>query len=171
MARAGSPPPIEGADRALAAFAYEGAARSLVLGLKVGRQRSRARPLATGLAETVWREGLLADVLTWVPGRAWDVVDRGFDHAHLLAAGLSRKTGLRAVRLLRRTDARPDQHSLSRDARLANSAGAFSASGCEGLRVAVVDDLVTTGATAGACCSALRAAGAASVEVVAACLA
>jgi ComF family protein len=169
LARAGHPPSIDGVDRTIAAFAYEGPARKLVLGLKLKHLRPMARPLVEGMTTAVWRRGILGDLVTWVPGRGADIRVRGFDHAELLDRGLARRAGLGLARTLRRSIDRPDQASLGRSERLANLVDAFEAVPCDGVRVVLVDDLVTTGATAAACARALRDGGAASVEVVAAC--
>lgn len=160
---------VKAADATMAAFAYRGLARSLVLDLKLRRQRPMAGPLAEGMAQTVWRHGCEADVITWVPARLGDRIDRGFDHARVLARGLSRRLGLRTQALLTRGVARPDQSRLDREARFENLTGAFVGRPAGGLRVLLVDDLITTGATAGACCAALKDQGAGSVEVIAAC--
>ena len=152
----------------VAAFAYEGAARGLVLGLKLRRRREYGGALAEGLARAVHREGLLGSVVTWVPGRRRDVLDRGFDHAAVLARGVARRLGLTTRGLLIRTRAPSDQTTLGRAERFSNLEGAFRSGPVSG-RVVLVDDLVTTGATAGTCARALLAGGAASVEVLAAC--
>jgi predicted amidophosphoribosyltransferase len=112
--------------------------------------------------------GLTAEVVTWVPGRANENRRRGLDHAEVLAAEVGRALGLPVRPLLIRTGHRPDQSSLGAAERWANLRGAFVAEECPE-RVALVDDLVTTGATASACARALRAAGALRVEVLAAC--
>lgn len=153
----------------MAAFSYRGLARSLVLDLKLRRQRPMAHPLAEGMAQAIWRNGCEADVIAWIPARLGDRIDRGFDHAKVLAGGLSRRLGLPTQALLTRGVARPDQSRLGREARFENLKGAFVSRPAGGLRVLLVDDLVTTGATAGACCTALKDQGAGSVEVIAAC--
>jgi predicted amidophosphoribosyltransferase len=117
----------------------------------------------------VWRKGLAGEVVTWVPGRGRDILQRGFDHAGVLALGLARRTGLRCIPLLERCGRRPDQASLRRGERLVNLRGAFRAGPCAGARVVLVDDLITTGATATACVEALGRAGARSIEVITAC--
>ncbi|MGH2786506.1 MAG: ComF family protein [Actinomycetota bacterium] len=160
--------PIPGIDRALAALEYEDPARALVLALKLSGRRGAAEPLVDAMWRRAVREGLRGAVVTWVPARPPDVRVRGFDHAELLARGLARRTGLPARRLVARAGAAPDQASLPAAERLRNLAGAFRArpaSAC----VVLVDDLVTTGATATACAAALRAAGAPGVELMAAC--
>ena len=152
----------------LAAWAYEGAARSLVLDLKLRGRRPAAAPLVAAMCEEVARPGVAGEALTWVPGRRSDALRRGFDHAEVLARSLAARLGLPAVALLERTSARPDQTALGAAERRLNLAGAFRARPWD-RPVVVVDDLVTTGATARACAAALDVAGASQVEVLAAC--
>lgn len=151
----------------VAAFDYSGSARDLILGLKVRARRDCAGPLVDGLVDAIGRSGLEADVVTWVPGRPRDIRMRGFDHAEALALGLSRRLGLTPLPLVRRAGPSEDQSGLRRMARLVNVHGAFLAMGCP-QPVALVDDLITTGATAGACVAALTEAGIRRVEVLAA---
>jgi predicted amidophosphoribosyltransferase len=155
-------------DRVLARWGYEGAARSLVLGLKLRGARIAARPLVEAMRAEVLREGLLGDLVTWVPGRRRDRARRGYDHAEVLARALALALGLRSVSLLRRTGDRADQTTLSGAERRVNLRGAFTAEKCTG-GIVLVDDLVTTGATATECARALRAAGAVTVELVVPC--
>lgn len=164
------PPPeaLAGAGRVVAGFAYEGGARNLVLALKLRAQRGAAGPLTAAMARKAQRHGLAARVLTWVPGGAADMRIRGFDHAEVLAHDLGLRLGLPTVALLTRTSEVADQTGLGAAARELNLRGAFAASRCAGA-VALVDDVVTSGATARACAAALRAGGAASLEIVAAC--
>jgi predicted amidophosphoribosyltransferase len=159
---------VEGVDRVIAGFAYEGVARSLVLGLKLRHRRGHGAALAEGMARAVRRRGILGSVITWVPGRRWDVLDRGFDHAAVLARGVAVRLGLPRRGLLLRSGHRSDQAALGRAERFSNLEGAFRSRPVSGA-VILVDDLVTTGATAGACARALLEAGATSVEVLAAC--
>jgi ComF family protein len=160
--------PIAGADRVLARWAYEGAARDLVLALKLRAARTAAVPLVAAMRGEVLSQGLLGDVITWVPGRRRDTRRRGFDHAEVLARGLARALGLDARPLIRRKAEPPDQTTLGAAARRVNLRGAFEAGPCP-REVVVVDDLITTGATATTCALALRVAGAASVEIVVPC--
>ena len=166
-------PPVEtatirGVDRVLAAWEYEGAARNLVLALKLRAARSAAGPLVVAMRAQVMAHGLFGEVVTWVPGRPRDTVRRGYDHAEVLARRLAACLGLPAVGLLHRTRDPVDQTTLGAAARHANLRGAFGARASPPAAV-VVDDLVTTGATASACARALRAAGAATVEVIVPC--
>jgi len=161
-------PVVPGVDHLVVGWPYEAGARSLVLDLKLKGDRGAAAPLADALVREVSGAGLTAEMVTWVPGRPIENRRRGLDHAGVLAAEVGRGLGLPVVPLLSRTGERPDQASLGAAERWANLQGAFVATDCPE-RVALVDDLVTTGATASACAQALRAAGATRVEVLAAC--
>lgn len=151
------------------AWDYRDAARDLVLALKLRGRRDAAGPLVDAMAAAAHIHGLTAEILTWVPGRARDKRRRGFDHAELLARGLASKLGLPAAPLLRRVSDPPDQTSLSRAERRRNLAGVFEGTTRGAGRVAIVDDLVTTGATLTACAGALRATSAIVVEALVAC--
>ena len=138
------------------------------MGLKLQGRRRCGGVLAEGMARVVQREGLDGSLVTWVPGRRRDILDRGFDHAAVLARGVASRLGLPRRSLLVRTGFREDQAALGRAERFSNLEGAFQARPVSEA-VVLVDDLVTTGATAGACTRALLGAGATSVEVLTAC--
>ena len=161
-------PTVPGIDRVVAAWEHDGAARSLVLDLKLGGRRWAARPLAAAMCAAAARAGVTGDSVTWVPGRRRDTRERGYDHAEVLAREVARRLGIRPARLLVRLRLAEDQATLTARERFANLAGAFAARPEAG-PVVLVDDVVTTGATAAACASALRAAGAARIELLAAC--
>jgi predicted amidophosphoribosyltransferase len=159
---------VPGSAFAVAAWLYAAAARNLVLELKVGGRRAAACPLGAALAQAIQRLGSCAEVVTWVPGRRRDLRNRGFDHAELLARVVADLLGLDARPLLERRGHRPDQAGLGAAERRANIESAFAARKSTS-SVLLIDDLVTTGATARACTAALRKGGAARVEVGAAC--
>lgn len=156
---------LPGILRCGAPWAYDGRARDLVLALKLRARRPAAGPLGEAVAEWL---GERPPLVTWVPGRPSDIRDRGFDHAEVIARVVARRWGAHARCLLRRTGFAPDQTTLSRKERLRNLGGVF-ASATSPVEVVLVDDLVTTGATAVACAHALRQAGARRVTVAAAC--
>jgi len=91
---------------------------------------------------------------------------RGFDQTWLLANNLAQLCGIPVLRGLRRTRFATAQHQLSRRERAVNMHHAFTTK-CQllGGHIVLVDDVVTTGATATAATQALLAAGADSVEV------
>lgn len=156
--------------RVLGAWAYDGPARDLVLGLKLRSLAYAADALADGLWRRVTHDGTAARLVTWVPARPADVRARGFDHARLIAVGLAARCGLPCRPVLKRVGRQIDQAGLTREERVANLRGAFEATSID-VPALVVDDLVTTGATISACGRALRAAGAPLVEAAVACVA
>ncbi len=162
-----APPPF---DYARAAGAYAGPLRDALHAFKFGGKRALARPLGDLVIERCG--GLLGphvDALVAVPLTRARERERGFNQAALLASHLAAASGLphRPRWLARRHGTRP-QTELTADERRANVAGAFQASGrVRGAHVLLVDDIFTTGATAGECARTLRAAGARAVGVVA----
>ena len=160
---------IKDVTRAVAPWAYEGGPRSLVLALKLRGSRTAAEPLIAAMALCARRSGLDADVVTWVPARPKDKAARGFDHAEVLARGVADRLGLPAAPLLARRGVQLDQAGLDKRQRWTNLAGAFTATSRWNGTILLIDDLVTTGATAGSCATVLKAAGAARVELLVAC--
>lgn len=155
-------------DRILAAWDYDGIARSLVLGSKLRSQRPAAQLLGRAIVETVWQRGLKAEAIAWIPGRSADIHRRGFDHAEVIARVVGHSLGLPCLRVLSRAVDSLDQTSLGASARKANLRGAFVARPSPP-RIGVVDDLVTTGATLSEAGRALKAGGAHHVEGLVAC--
>ena len=105
------------------------------------------------------------DAVTFVPATLAAVRFRGFDHAELLARETARVLDVPHQQLLARPRTR-DQRKLTRGQRIANLAGSFRAAsdaGC-GLRLLLIDDVFTTGATLCAATDALLASGAVEVR-------
>ncbi len=118
----------------------------------------------------MWREqGLQAEVLVPVPLHPDRERERGFNQAMLLARELGRLAGVPVDgTCLRRVRATPPQVGLSREERQRNVAGAFRCTegAAQGKRVALVDDVCTTGATLYAAGQALLEGGAKEVWAV-----
>jgi ComF family protein len=158
----GPPPAAEGG--AIAAVAFHGRARDVVLGLKYRNRRPVAAHLAGLLVNRLVSRGYSGrsfDVVTWTPTSPHRRHERGFDQAELIAKNVARQLGLPCRRLLRRPDGEP-QTGHDRAARLAGPM--FTAKPrLAGRRILLVDDVVTTGATLRRADEALRSAGAAHV--------
>jgi ComF family protein len=169
-AAAADPPPY---DRARAVAAHTGAMRTLVHALKFHDRHDIRRLLGRWLVETGRDLAGDADIVVPVPLARRRLLMRRFNQAAILAQEVSRLAGLPfEPLLLQRTRATASQVGLSRAARLSNVAGAFSvprrlAGRVAGRRVLLIDDVITTGSTVGACARALKRAGAARVEVLA----
>jgi predicted amidophosphoribosyltransferase len=156
------PSPV-GLPRLTAAATYDGAARVALLAHKEHARLGLAGPLGAALAGAVLLlEPAPGVVLVPVPSSPAAVRARGQDHARRLARAAARRLPGVAVRaLLTHTRAVADQAGLDSAGRARNLAGALAARRCaDGLRIVVVDDVVTTGATLSEAARALQAAGA-----------
>ncbi len=147
------------------AAVYDGAVRSLVGACKERGGRAEARALAVGLARAV--AGAPEGALVSVPPSRGGMRRRGFDPLALVL----RAAGLRAVPL-RRVGGGGAQKERSVEARAVAARGSLAvparaAARIEGSRVVVVDDVVTSGATARDALRALRAAGCRPVAIAA----
>ena len=156
-------------DRARSFALYENAIVRAILLLKFEQIEPLGTWFADRLAELVNSEAnrLAADVVVPVPLHRERERERGYNQAALLSKPLAKRLQLphKAV-LLVRTRARPDKQVLSLEERWESVRGAFATrpgSQVDNLRVLLVDDVLTTGATLDACARALREAGAKSV--------
>lgn len=104
------------------------------------------------------------DVLTWIPVSRLRYIVRGYDQSRLLADSLGKELGMSPVQTLKKVRHTEPQSGI-RDAakRRANILNAYRPENIEafaGKRVLVVDDVITTGATATECAKILRVGGA-----------
>jgi ComF family protein len=107
-----------------------------------------------------------SDVLVPVPLHPRRLRHRGYDQAAILAAGAARRFRIPVAPLLRRVRETGQQVGRDRTSRERSVRGAFAAAGnVLGTRICLIDDVLTTGATASAAADALLLAGAARVEV------
>lgn len=156
-----------GFDAAYSFGAYDGALRQLIHLFKYEGIRTLAKPLAEFLAAAYPRDqrfqALVPMPLHW--RRYWS---RGFNQSELLARELGRRLGIPVVRAVRRKRATAPQAGLTNSRRRQNVAGAFAArpEAVRHARFLLIDDVLTTGATAGACARALKRAGAGYVAVL-----
>jgi predicted amidophosphoribosyltransferase len=145
------PAQVPSAHSLWAAGTYAGPLRELIRRAKFSADPLPLPALLLLLQQTV-TTGIdrTFDVVTAVPGSPKRIRERGMDLPGVLARRLSRRIGVPYSRtLLRRTRETEAQTSLCREVRLRNLEGVFAAGeDPRGHRILVVDDVVTTGATA-----------------------
>jgi predicted amidophosphoribosyltransferase len=147
---------IPGIDMAWAAAPYSGAAPGIVRGLKFGRLLPLARVAAEAIRDAAPAD-LLGAALVPVPPAPLRLRLRGFDPAEEIAFELSALTGSPMVACLWRRQG-PRQVGRPRAERIA-SPPVVEVRAPVPSRATLVDDVVTTGATLGACARALESAG------------
>jgi len=145
----------------VAAGVYQAPLEPAIARFKFGGHSELSRALAGLLAARIEPFSLGEVAFVPVPLHRNRLVERGYNQSALLAARLARELGGSALpRALERVRSTDQQARLGRDARAENVRGAFRARpGRMPPRVVLVDDVVTTGATARACLKALKDAG------------
>lgn len=160
----------EGLDEAWSACWYDEAMQTLIHLLKYQGHRRVGRRLSEEVyhlleAEVPWRD---FDVLVPIPLHRIKQRERGYNQSAVLAGALGRLCGLPVgERLVVRHRWTRSQTGLSVEKRCENVAGSFRATRPgQGRKVLLVDDVLTTGATASACAVALKAGGYQAVAVL-----
>jgi predicted amidophosphoribosyltransferase len=152
-------PAPAGLESCRALIAYEGTGRLLVTALKYRNHREVLDHIARPLA--MLADPSAVDVVTWAPTTGSRRRDRGFDQARLLAGAVAQALRRPCRRLLDRLPG-PPQTGKGVLERLGGPS--FTARSVAGLRVLVVDDVVTTGSTLSRAAAALRREGATAVH-------
>lgn len=161
-------------DRARAALVYDDASRDYLLRFKHGDRTDLTPLLSRWLVQTgrdFWAD---ADIILPVPLHRTRLLMRRYNQSGLLAASLSRQIGIgwhgTVLRRLRKTRS---LGGLGPSSRKREVGGAFGVDdriaqriGLSGARVVLIDDVLTTGATANACARILKRAGAMHVDVI-----
>ena len=157
---------------ARAACSYEGVAKKLLRAYKDADESRLAPFIAQAIAQVVradapeqdWTQW--ADAFTCVPANPKNLLRRGYDHMEPIATELERELGLMRLDVLA-SHAAADQRHLGQQERLANRKGSFFVK--SGVRtpahVLLIDDVLTTGATASAAAEALFFGGVTEVRV------
>jgi ComF family protein len=152
----------------VALYRYASPADHLIRLAKFHQQPGQARALGRSLATRVLNESR-PDVIVPVPLHAARLRERGYNQALEIARPVARVLNVPlAPRLLTRTRPTPPQAGLDRRTRERNLKNAFvvvDVSQVRGKTVALIDDVMTSGSTAGAAALALKRAGAKSVMV------
>lgn len=143
---------------------YEGNVRASILRFKFYGARSYAETYGRLLAMKLISENTEFDTLTWVPISTLRRWRRGYDQVALIAHAVSKELGVPAVCCLKkRRNNRPQSGLGDASQRRANVLGVYRCTSPEvirGKRILLLDDVITTGATAGECARVLLTAGA-----------
>ncbi len=161
-----------GFDAAYSFGFYENELRKLIHLFKYGRIQTLAAPLGRLLALALPR-GQGFDVIVPMPLHWRKRWGRGFNQAELLAHEIGRRTYIPVRNALRRVRDTAPQAGLTSAKRRKNVSGAFQAArrsknrtALEGRSVLLIDDVMTTGATAASCARALKRGGARHVTLL-----
>jgi ComF family protein len=160
-------------SRARSVFHYDDASRQLILAFKHGDRLERAPALAHWLSRAGRDLGRDVQLIVPVPLHRTRLWRRRYKQAAILAKILARQTNRSyAPEILERVRATPSQGAMpSAKARKRNVLAAFRVpksrrNQLQGMRVLLVDDVYTTGATLNACARVLKRAGAARVDAL-----
>ncbi len=157
-----------GFDAAYCFGFYEGALRELIHLLKYDGMKPLAGPLSAYLSRALPLDERF-DAVVPMPLHWRRRFQRGFNQAAVLAKDVARRRKIPVLNAVRRVRDTRTQTGLTNAKRRENVSGAFRAGPgrpLEGLRILLVDDVMTTGATGSACASALKRAGAKSVTML-----
>lgn len=148
-----------------AVWYYEGTVRESILRFKFRGVRSYAPAYGRLMAMALQRQEMQNfDLLTWVPTGRWRKLRRGYDQVELLARAVGNELGVEPVSLLKKVRNNPPQSGITGDAqRRANVLGVYRVRDVKVLaekRILLLDDVITTGATAGEAARVLLTAGA-----------
>lgn len=160
---------LQGFDAVYSYGSYEGSLRELVHLFKYNGVRPLAVTFGKFLAQALPRDTSF-DVIVPMPLHWFKQWQRGFNQADVLAREIGKKWNVPVRNLIRRKKATRPQAGLTNAKRRANVQGAFKimrGKPLAGMQVLLVDDVVTTGATASACARVLKRAGAAHVALLA----
>lgn len=160
---------VPGISRVTAVWFYEGNVRESLLRFKFQHRPDYAEPFGRMLAMKILREKPEYDLITWVPVSEKRRRERGFDQSELLARAAAQELGAAVKPTLKKLRDNPAQSGIDdAEQRKANVLGVYAVmdeAAVRDKRVLLMDDILTTGATAGECAKMLRAAGAKEVSL------
>ena len=154
----------------MSAYRGRGIVRQIIHEFKYGRQIHLRHLVARWLYAALDDERLRGSqfaIMVPVPLHATRLRERGFNQASLLAALLSAQTSISSRPVLERIRYTTTQTALDRSERMENLHNAFRLrknADVRGLRVLLIDDVLTTGSTLSECARVLKRAGALSVH-------
>lgn len=153
-------------DEARSAVNYIGPAKDLVHRLKYGGAVYLAKAMSEYLLDVLLMQDWDFDCFTFVPVHKTRLKKRGYNQAEVLARELAEHTDKPCTALLQKDISTPNQARLNKAQRKENIKNAFSTIAAVPKHVVLVDDVMTTGATASECAETLKKAGASVVYLL-----
>lgn len=154
-------------DHCCSVYYYEKGVASAIKRFKFGAMEQYARCFGELMAQRLTEAGESFDAITWVPVSAKRKRKRGYDQAEALARVIGRTLSIPVYGTLQKVRHNPPQSreksAAGRRANVLNAYAPVAAAQISGLRLLVVDDVITSGATLNECCRILKMAGAASL--------
>lgn len=143
--------------RCVSSFVYKGSVRRMILHIKYRDKIQYIAQVASILAENIIHEYDWAsfDLITFVPMHKIDLKKRGYNQSELLAKELSKRLKIPYLQTIDKIRYTKKQQRCSYKERKTNLKGAFTVTDKEavkGKRILIVDDIITSGETLGACC-------------------
>ncbi|MDD4315659.1 MAG: phosphoribosyltransferase family protein [Clostridia bacterium] len=133
-------------------FSYSGAAKKLIVGFKDGNRPYLGDYMARLMSSVYEEKNLRADCVVYVPSSAKKIAVRGYDHMKIIADSFAKRCGLPVIEALRRVKQGEDQtQSTDRYGNIKGQFEPWQSAGVRGKRALLLDDVVTTGATASEC--------------------
>lgn len=156
-------------DYARSVFAYTSKTSPIIMKFKYNGCKTFAKPLANMLVDFYSRSDILANVVTYVPMPAKRLKQRGYNQSYELCREFSMMTGIPMIDVLERTFETNKQATLNASQRAENIKGQFKVINRDLVKnkeILIIDDVLTTGATANECAKVLNKAGAMNVCVL-----
>lgn len=147
---------------------YEDEARKLIYTMKFGKKKYIAHTLGALMADEYIKRGMDCDIIVFVPMSSGEMKKRGFNQSELLAREVGQRLNLPVLPALIKTRDTSAQKELSGRSRADNLRNAFACvfKEVKRLKILLIDDVYTTGATANECANTLLKAGAKEVRVL-----
>ena len=156
-------------DLSRSVFIYSGGIQTLIRRFKYDGGKYLAGFFVDHMRNVYLQNYFSPDMITFVPMTGFSEFDRGYNQSEILAKSLSERVGVPAVGLLKKTKETHHQAGLDYSERQKNLIGAYALDNKKavtGKKILIVDDVLTTGATADEIAKVLKKGGAESVYLL-----